>query len=32
MVVLAYLGVVAKKFISNQWQREGMQTDVYFCV
>ena len=30
MVVLAYLGAVVNEFICNQWERKGMDTDVYF--
>ena len=30
MVVLAYLGAVVNEFICKQWERKGMNTDVYF--
>jgi hypothetical protein len=29
MVVMAYLGSVTNEFIYNQWERKGMNTDVY---
>jgi len=29
VVVLAYLGFVANKFICNQWERKGMHIDVF---
>ena len=30
MVVLAYLGAVGYGFICDQWDRKGMNTDIYF--
>jgi len=29
VVVLAYLGAVLNELICNQWERKGMNTDVY---
>ena len=30
VVVLGYLGAVGNSFICNQWERKGMNTDIYF--
>ena len=32
MVVLAYLGAVVNEFLYNQWERKGMNIDIYFYV
>ena len=32
MVVLAYLGAVVNEFLFNQWEKKGMDTDIYFSL
>jgi hypothetical protein len=29
--VLVYPGAVANEYIHSQWEKKGMNTDVYFC-